>query len=159
MMINLLENQDSVKTLKSQYKSFKEAKEALNLKARSWSALVQKLTAPNYEQIKEQLVHLQEKIDNLCKENQSLKQSMSKNDGFDKIGFWLLDNNFDRSRFSDFDIPEEATRIESVAKVFYKKISQKYHPDKDGTEMQMSNVNRLYEQMMTLVEMNNGLGK
>lgn len=158
-MSNLSESQYNVKKLQTQYESFRKAKEAFNLKARSWSALVEKLNSPSYEQLKEHLNHLRKEIDNLRKENQSLKQSISIAKDFDEVGFWLLDNNFERSRFSDFNIPEEATKIESVAKVFYKKIAQKYHPDKGGTEMQMSNVSRLYEQIMTLVEMNSGVGK
>ena len=158
-MSNLPDNQYDVKKLQTQYESFRKAKEAFSLKARSWSALVEKLNSPSYEQLKEHLNHLRKEIDNLRKENQSLKQSRSVTKDFDEVGFWLLDNNFERSRFSDFNISEEATKIESAAKVFYKKIAQKYHPDKGGTEMQMSNVSRLYDQIMTLVEMNSGLGK
>lgn len=149
----------TVQNLKSQYKTFKEAKAAFNLKARSWVTLVEKLNAPSYEQLKEL-------VDNLRKENRELRenitkleQSVSKTEEFDEIGFWLLDANFDRSKFSDFGVPEEATKIESSANNFYKTLAKKYHPDRGGTEMQMSNLNRLYDQMMALVEMNDGIGK
>lgn len=158
-MSNISENQYNIKELQSQYKSFKKAKEVLNLKARSWSKLVEKLNSPSYDQLKASLTHSKEEIRLLRQENQSLKQSISRTEEFDEVGFWLLDNNFERSRFSDFAISEDATKIESAARVFYKKIAQRYHPDKGGTEMQMSNVNHLYDQMMALVEMNNGLGK
>jgi hypothetical protein len=149
----------SVKQLKSEYKTFKEAKVAFDVKAKSWSALVEKLNAPSYEQLKAKVEKLLQEKKALQTDNEALKQSVSKTKEFDEIGFWLLDNNFDRSRFSDFDIPHEAIKFESAAKAFYKKLAQKYHPDKGGTEMQMSNVGRLYEQMMALVEMNNGIGK
>lgn len=158
-MSNLSENQYDIKKLQTQYESFRKAKEAFNVKARGWSALVEKLNSPSYEQLKEHVYNLQKETDSLRKENQYLQQSISITNNFDEVGFWLLDNNFERSRFSDFNISEEATKIESVAKKIYKNLSQKYHPDKGGTEMQMSNVIRLYDQMMTLVEMNNGLGK
>ena len=158
-MSNIPENQYNTKKLQSQYGSFKRAKEALNIKARSWSKLVEKLNYPSYGQLKEHFTCLQEEIRLLRQENQSLKQSISKTREFDEIGFWLLDNNFERSKFSDFNISEEATKVESAAKNFYKKIAKRYHPDRGGTEMQMSNVNHLYDQMMALVEMNNGLGK
>ena len=145
--------------LKIQYKTFKQAKLALNIKAQSWQALVDKLNAPSYEQIKEQLLKLKQENQFLQKENEILKDSISKTKDFDEVGFWLLDKNFNRSNFSDFEISEEQTKIESKANLFYKKLAQKYHPDKGGTEMQMSNLNRLYEQMMALVAMNNGLGR
>jgi hypothetical protein len=149
----------TVDAIRKKYKTFREAKAAFNVKARSWLALVEKLNAPTYEELKAQLNKLQKDIDFLRNENETLKKSISKTEDFDEIGFWLLDNNFDRSRFADFDVPPEALRIESAAKAFYKKLAQKYHPDKGGTEMQMSNLNRLYEQMMALVDMNDGVGK
>lgn len=148
----------TVTEFKSQYKTLKQAKAAFNIKARSWSALVEKLNAPSYEQLKEQVAKLLRETEVLRRENESFKQSISKTKNFDEIGFWLLDNNFERSKFSDFGVPEEATKIKSSAKEFYKKLAQKYHPDKGGTEMQMSNLNHLYNQMMALVEMNGGLG-
>ncbi|MCT7963429.1 hypothetical protein NG791_22390 [Laspinema sp. D1] len=157
-MSNNSETKYTVEKLKQNFKTFKEAKIAFNLKARSWLALVDKLNAPNYEDLKYQVSELKKENNQLHKENELLKASISKTTDFDEIGFWLLDRNFDRSKFSDFGVPEEAIKIESVAKNFYKKLARKYHPDKGGTEMQMSNVNRLYEQLMALVEMNEGLG-
>lgn len=158
-MLTSIKTEYSIEELKSRYKTFNEAKAAFNLKARSWAALVDKLNLPNYEQLKEQVKHLLITIESLRRENEALKQSISKTKEFDEIGFWLLDNNFERSRFSDFDIPEDAIKAESIAKSFYKKLAQKYHPDQGGTEMQMSNLGRLHDQLMALVEMNGGLGK
>lgn len=149
----------TVEKLKSQYKSLKDAKAALNIKARGWTALVEKLNAPNYEQLKEQVAQLIQENEDLRKENEILRQSVSRTENFDEVGFWLADNNFDRSRFPDFNVPPEATKIESAAKAFYKTLAQKYHPDKGGTEMQMSNLGRLFDQLMALVEMNGGLRK
>ena len=152
------QNQYTLEKIKERFKTLKDAKIAFNIKARSWLALVDKLNAPSYEQLKQQLAHVLKENEQLRQENEILKKSISKTNEFDEVGFWLLDNNFDRSRFSDFGITEEATKIEFIAKAFYKKLAQKYHPDKGGTEMQMSNLNRLYDQMMALVEMNEGLG-
>ena len=149
----------TVAEIKSKYKTLKEAKAHFNLKANSWTALVQKLNAPTYEQLKKRVDDLSRENESLKEENTALKKSISKTNEFDEVGFWLLDENFGRSKFSDFDVPEEATEIESSAKAFYKKLAQKYHPDKGGTEIQMSNLNRLYDQMMVLVEMNSGLRK
>ncbi|MEA5467503.1 hypothetical protein [Spirulina sp. 06S082] len=153
------QNQYTIKQLKQRFKTFKDAKIAFNLKARGWSALVDKLNSPNHEQLKNQIAKLRKENEKLQQKNEELKKSISKTHEFDEVGFWLLDRNFDRSKFSDFEVPEEATKLESVAKNFYKQLAQRYHPDKGGTEMQMSNVNRLYDQMMVLVEMNEGLGK
>jgi hypothetical protein len=152
--------QDSytVQSLKIQYKTFKEAKQCLRIKANSWISLVDKLNSPSYDQLKEQVTYLSQELENLKKENIQLKQAVAKNDGFDEVGFWLLDNNFDRSKFSDFGVPQDAKEMESAAKEFYKKLAKIYHPDKGGTEMQMANLNRLLEQMMVLVDMNGGLG-
>jgi hypothetical protein len=151
--------QYTIEKLKSQYKLLKDAKLAFSVKARSWVALVEKLNAPSYDQLQEQVTYLKQENESLRKENASLRQSISKTKDFDEVGFWLLDNNFDRSRFPDFNVPPEATKIESAAKAFYKTLAQKYHPDKGGTEMQMSNLGRLFDQLMVLVEMNEGLGK
>lgn len=159
MQNNNQATQYTVAALKSQYKTFKKAKLELNIKAQSWQALVDKLNAPNYQQLKEQLLKLQQENQALRQENDALKNSISKTEDFDEVGFWLLDKNFNRSNFSDFGISEEETKIESKSKNFYKKLAQKYHPDQGGTEMQMTNLNRLYEQMMALVIMNNGLGR
>jgi hypothetical protein len=157
-MLNETDFKYSVEEIKSEYKTFKNAKKVFNIKAQSWISLVNKLNSPTYERLKETVDNLLKENEYLRKENEKLNLSISKTKDFDEIGFWLLDNNFDRSRFSDFNIPEKAFKIESVAKVFYKDLAQKYHPDKGGTEMQMTNLNRLFEQIMTLVEMNNGLG-
>lgn len=151
------ETEYTVQDIKNRYKTFKEAKAAFKIKARSWVALVEKLNAPSYDQLKEQVNFLLQENEKLRHENISLKNSISKTQEFDEMGFWLLDNNFDRARFSDFNVPEEAIKIESAAKAFYKKMSQKYHPDKGGTDMQMSNLRKLYDQLMVLVEMNDGL--
>lgn len=158
-MSNSFTSKYTVERLKSQYKSLKEAKAAFNLKARGWTALVGKLNAPSYEQLKEQVAQLTQENEHFRRENKILRQSVSKTENFDEVGFWLTDNNFDRSRFPDFNVPPEATKIESAAKAFYKMLAQKYHPDQGGTEMQMSNLGRLFDQLMVLVEMNDGLGK
>lgn len=152
-------NKYTVEELKHQHKTLRDAKKAYGIKARSWVALADKLNLPTYEQLNKQVKDLLYQNEKLSNENQSLKKSVSKTKDFDEIGFWLLDNNFDRSRFSDFNAPVEAIERESVAKEFYKALAQKYHPDKGGTEMQMANVSRLYDQLMALVEMNEGLGQ
>ena len=149
----------TVEELKRQHKTFPDAKKAYGIKAKGWVALVDKLNRPTYEQLQKQVKDLLAQNNKLSKENASLKQSVSKTKDFDELGFWLLDSNFDRSKFSDFSVPVEAVERESAAKAFYKDLAQTYHPDKGGTEMQMANVSRLYDQLMALVEMNEGLGQ
>jgi hypothetical protein len=152
-------NEYSIDEIKSKYKTLKAAKADLKIKANSWKSLVEKLNLPTYKQLQDQLIEFKKHNEILRKENESLKKSVSKTTKFDEIGFWLIDGNFERSKFTDFAVPEQATRIESLAKAFYKSLVQRYHPDQGGTDMQMSNLKRLYDQMMTLVEMNDGLGK
>ena len=145
----------TVEQLKKQFQSFKDAKVHFNLKAVSWTALVEKLNKPTYEQ-------LQERVKNLEKLNFDLEQKLKKSEAtseFDEVGFWLLSRNFERSRFSDFETPEAATRIESVAKNFYKKLADKYHPDKGGTNEQMASLTLLYDQLIGMVEINEGMSK
>jgi hypothetical protein len=145
----------TVEQLKKQFRLLKDAKAHFNLKASSWVTLVEKLNKPTYEQ-------LQEQIKNLEKLNFDLEQKLKKsadNSEFDEVGFWLLSKNFDRSRFSDFETPEAATRVESVAKGFYKELANKYHPDKGGTNEQMASITLLYDQLIGMVEINEGMGK
>jgi curved DNA-binding protein CbpA len=49
--------------------------------------------------------------------------------------------------------------VTSIARKFYKELARRYHPDKGGTNEQMANLKLLEDQMMALVEMNEGLGK
>ncbi|MBD2068111.1 hypothetical protein H6F93_11345 [Leptolyngbya sp. FACHB-671] len=145
--------------LKKQFKSFQDARKAFpGIKARGWETLAQKLNEPSPEQLKTQVKALNELVESLKQEIEALKKSVVQPSDFDEIGFWLLDRNFDRSKFEDFDIAEDATECESAAKSVYKKLAQQYHPDSGGTDEQMANVNRLHEQMMALVKMNGGLG-
>lgn len=87
-------------------------------------------------------------------EPQSSIPKLSVDPSKDKKGFWLMDENFDRSRFTDFDLPDNATRDAAVAKKVYLDLSRKYHPDAGGSDEQMANVRKLYDQMSALVEMN-----
>jgi hypothetical protein len=139
----------TAENLKKQYKTFKAAKADKGIKAKSWAALAEKINAAG----------LQARIDELEAENKALKQQLTTAQNFDIIGFWLQNGNFDRSKFGDFGTPKEATFKESVARKFYKELARRYHPDKGGTNEQMANLKLLEDQMMALVEMNEGLGK
>jgi hypothetical protein len=145
-------------SLQKQYKNFKEAKSHFGITARGWEALAKKLNEPTSEELKTQIKELSKVVEEQRKEIEALKKSVVPSTGFDEVGFWLLDRNFDRSKFQDFGVAEEATECESSAKAVYKRLAQKYHPDNGGTDEQMANVNRLQEQMMALVKMNGGLG-
>jgi hypothetical protein len=135
----------TISSLKAEHKNLAAAKAFHKLKARSWAALAEKLNTPTVEE--------------LLAENAALKKQLAAAQGFDSVGFWLLDANFDRSKFSDFQAPPETTKKESVAREFYKELARRYHPDKGGTNQQMANVKKLEDQMMALVDMNGGLGK
>lgn len=135
----------TVASLKKEHKTLAAAKAAHKLKARSWADLAEKLNTPTVAQLQAEIA--------------ALKQQLVAAKGFDSVGFWLQDGNFERSRFSDFQAPPETTKKESVAKKFYKELARRYHPDKGGTSSQMANVKKLEDQMMALVDMNGGLGK
>jgi uncharacterized small protein (DUF1192 family) len=148
----------TVALLKKQFKAFPQAKQHFGLKARSWQALADKLTIPSVEDLKAQIVALEAQVAKLEAENKQLRSNATKNPDFDEIGFWLLDRNFDRAKFEDFGIPEEATEMESKANAAYKRLAQKYHPDSGGLDEQMQNLNKLKKQMLSLVKLNGGMG-
>jgi hypothetical protein len=108
--------------------------------------------------LKAQIVALEAQVAKLEAENKQLRSNATKNPDFDEIGFWLLDRNFDRAKFEDFGIPEEATEMESKANAAYKRLAQKYHPDSGGLDEQMQNLNKLKKQMLSLVKLNGGMG-
>lgn len=139
----------TVESLKATHKTLAKAKAALGIKAQSWKALAEKANGPDAE------------LQKLRQENEMLRQLVAElqgRGGFDLLGFWLQDGNFDRSRFPDFGVPSDAFYKQSVAKAFHKQLARQYHPDKGGTAEQMANLNRLLDQVLALVEMNDGMG-
>lgn len=145
-------------SLKEQFKTFTDAKQHFGLKARSWQTLADKLNAPNVDDLKAQLATLQAQVAKLEAENKQLRAYAATGTGFDEVGFWLLDHNFERAKFEDFGIPEAATEMESKAQSEYKRLAQKYHPDNGGIDEQMQNLNRLRNQMLAIVKLNGGMG-
>jgi hypothetical protein len=141
--------------LKQQFGKLSVAKAEFGLKARGWQALADKLNQPSGEDATKQLEQLRQENAALKQELAALKAQVGNSD---PVGFWLLDGNFDRSRFSDFGVPDAAFKKESVAKQFHKELSRRYHPDKGGTPEQMANLNKLLDQILALVEMNYGVG-
>ncbi|MEM8807814.1 MAG: hypothetical protein AAGF01_17480 [Cyanobacteria bacterium P01_G01_bin.38] len=150
-------SQYTEKTLKDQFKSFKQAKSHFGLKARSWRALADKLNSPSAADLEAQLVELNKQIAQLEAENEQLRKRFAFGKNFDEVGFWLLDRNFERAKFDDFGIGIAATEMASAAQKAYKKLAQKYHPDNGGLPEQMANVNRLKSQMLSLVKTNGGM--
>jgi hypothetical protein len=138
----------SAQSLKREYGTLAQAKSATGLTARGWQALADKLNQPSPDA---QIKLLQSQVKQLQQEIIQLKNLGN------PIGFWLLDGNFDRSRFTDFDVPQDAFYKASIARKFHKELSRRYHPDKGGTEEQMANLNRLLDQSLALVEMNGGM--
>ncbi len=121
----------SVQGLKQQYKTLAAAKAALGVTARGWDALVAKLNASptgELDQLRQEIAQLKAQIAQL--------QQVA-----NPTGFWLLDGNFDRSRFPDFGVPNEAFYKESVAKAFHQQLARQFHPDKGGSAEQMANLN------------------
>jgi hypothetical protein len=145
----------TTQSLKQQYKTLAAAKAQLGLKAKGWQALADKLNQPSGKDAIAQLEQLRLENAALKQQLDALKLQVANPD---PIGFWLLDGNFDRSRFPDFGVPDTAFRQESVAKQFHKDLSKRFHPDKGGTAEQMANLNKLLDQVLALVEMNGGLG-
>jgi uncharacterized small protein (DUF1192 family) len=145
-------------SLRKQFKKLADAKKHFGLKARGWQALADKLNTPSADELKAQLKVLENRIAKLEAENKQLREHVSGVNGFDEVGFWLLDRNFERAKFEDFGIPSEATEMESKAQAEYKRLAQKYHPDNGGLDEQMQNLNRLRKQMLSFVKLNGGVG-
>lgn len=148
-----MSTQHTEASLKAQFKSFKEAKAKTKTKARSWKALAEKLNKPSPEV---EIARLKEQIKGLEGELSHLRKVAAGN--FDEVGFWLLDRNFERAKFADFGVSEQATEMESVAKEVHRTLAQKYHSDSGGSDEQMANVNRLKDQMLSVVKLNGGMG-
>jgi hypothetical protein len=70
--------------LKKEYKTLATAKAFYNIKARSWAGLAEKLNTPTVEQLQAEIA--------------DLKQQLATAQGFDPVGFWLQNGNFDRSK-------------------------------------------------------------
>jgi hypothetical protein len=137
----------TVQGLKKDYKSIAQAKTHFGVTARGWETLVAKLNSnPTIAEL--QTLRLE-----IAKLRAQLAQSQP-----DPVGFWLLDGNFDRSRFTDFSVPKDAFYKESIARAFHKGLARRFHPDTGGSDEQMANLNQLLDQLLALVEMNEGLG-
>jgi uncharacterized small protein (DUF1192 family) len=145
-------------SLKEQFKSFSDAKQHFGLKARSWQALADKLNAPSLDDLKAQIATLEAQVAKLEAENKQLHAHAATGTDFDEVGFWLLDRNFERAKFEDFGISEAATEMESKAEAEYKRLAKKYHSDNGGLNEQMQNLNRLRQQMLSMVKISGGMG-
>lgn len=133
----------TITSLKAEHKTLAAAKAAFNLKASSWAALVQKINTPNIAELQAEIVALKQQLAN----------------GFDLIGFWLLDANFDRSRLEDFGISRNVLGSMASVKKIWKELSLRYHPDRGGTEEQQANLNRLQNQMMAMASLSESVEK
>lgn len=133
----------TVASLKAEHKTLAAAKAFHKIKAISWITLVEKLNTPSIAQLQAEIV--------------SLKQRLAH--GFDFIGFWLLDANFDRSRLEDFGISKDVLGSMASVKKIWKELSLRYHPDKGGTEEQQANLNRLQNQMMAMASLSESVEK
>ena len=140
-------------SLRARFSNFKEAKAELGIKARGWKALAEKLNEPKPEQ---EIATLKEQVKRLEAEVVRLREAGE--DAFDEVGFWLLDRNFERAKFKDFGVSDLATEIESEAKKVYKDLSRRYHSDYGGSDEQMANLNKLKDQMLSVVRLNGGMG-
>jgi hypothetical protein len=133
----------TIASLKAQHKTLAAAKAAAGLKASSWAALVAKLNTPTVAQLQAEIAALKQQLAN----------------GFDLVGFWLLDANFDRSRLEDFGISKDVLGSMASVKKIWKELSVRYHPDKGGTEEQQANLNRLQNQMMAMASLSESVEK
>ena len=144
--------EEQISELKQRFSKLAEAKAELGIKAGSWKALVEKLNKPDPEQ---EIAMLKEQIAQLKAEIKRLREAGE--NAFDEVGFWLRDRNFDRAKFEDLGVTEEATEMKSKADAIYKDLSRRYHPDSGGSDEQMANVNRLKKQMISVVKLNGGM--
>ena len=133
----------TVASLKAEHKTLAAAKAFHKIKASSWVALLEKLNTPSIVQLQAEIA--------------SLKQQLA--NGFDLVGFWLLNANFDRSRLEDFGISKDVLGSMASVKKIWKELSLRYHPDKGGTEEQQANLNRLQNQMMAMASLSESVEK
>jgi hypothetical protein len=133
----------TITSLKQEFKTITAAKQHFGLKARGWQALADKLN----QQAKDDLIaQLQAEVAQLKQENEALRQQPVTTG---TIAFWLTDGNFERSRFTDFDVPEMALLTESSAKAFCRKLAKRVK----GNQEQLANVDRLLNQMLVMVDL------
>jgi hypothetical protein len=137
----------TVQGLKKDFKSIAQAKTHFGVTARGWDALAAKLNGnPTIAELQ-----------TLRLENAELRAQLAQCQP-DPVGFWLLDGNFDRSRFTDFSVPNDAFYKESIARSFHRDLARRFHPDAGGTDEQMANLNQLLDQLLALAAMNGGRG-
>jgi hypothetical protein len=99
----------TISSLKAEHKTLAAAKAFHKLKARSWAALAEKLNTPTVEE--------------LLAENAALKKQLAAAQGFDSVGFWLLDANFDRSNLEDFGFTKDVLKTKLAVEAAFKKLS------------------------------------
>jgi hypothetical protein len=123
----------TAESLKKQYKTFNAAKAAEGFKAKSWAVLAEKINAAG----------LQARIAELEAENAALKQQLATAQGFDLIGFWLLDANFDRSNLEDFGFTKDVLETKLAVEAAFVKLSLP-----TATPEQQANLNKFRNQLM-----------
>jgi hypothetical protein len=75
-------------------------------------------------------------------------------EGVSETAFWLQDGNFDRARFEDFGISEDATELEFRANEEYRRLMRQYGTSEEARR----NLGTLKKQMFALVKRNGGMG-
>jgi hypothetical protein len=154
----------TVAELKKQYKNFKAAKQHFNITARGWETLCQKLNAEYSKDI--QIQKLEAEID-------SLKVKIAKLTARSDLDILLTDLVYPRGVGSNevfessealLDEPEKTGKddwayFESTLKRRYYRLSNRYHPDKGGTDEQFRNLEHAYQIARTFVKENGGIGQ
>jgi hypothetical protein len=117
----------TIASLKAEHKTLAAAKAFHKIKASSWAALVEKLNTPSIAQLQAEIASLKQQLTN----------------GFDLVGFWLLDANFDRSNLEDFGFTKDVLETKLAVEAAFAKISLP-----NATLEQQANLNKFRIQLM-----------
>ncbi len=153
----------TVQQLKTEFTSFREAKVAHNLTARSWAKLAEKLNSRGQEELK---------IKELEKEVADLKAKLIMLEKVSDLDILLSNLVYKRGVGSNevFESPEAMTDeppgtgkddwayFETTLKRRYHRLAKRYHPDNGGSDEHMNNLSHSYSIARTFVKDNDGLG-
>jgi hypothetical protein len=156
----------TIQDLKKRFSTFKTAKDYFKVKAQSWQKLCDKLNVESNKDTR--LVELEFLVRELTTQLESLRANKPTKNELDILLMDLVykrgvgGNEIFESREVMEGEPEDADKDDwssfySTLKRRYHRLSQIYHPDRNGTKEQMGNLTHAYESALIYVKANNGM--